>query len=1150
MNLPSNLFENYAPPSVFLCQPNKEIIGELQVYDLSGTFKFNTYSEIQFSVAKTYNDSVHGKSLENPYYSLIDSLRVIYILGIGHFVIQDVQENLNDYDSKTVSCFSLEYSTSTKFLDTFRINTGEDDSLEYIYHMQKNGVNYSIDKPYIKANIAFDPYERYFIKEYIDNDSYVYTEVKINNEIEFSEYDEQLYVKAFPNVRFYNPSNTALSLLHIVFNYIPEWKIGYVDPYLWFQERTFSEDRISVYDFLCNTAAETFQYVIQWDSINGVANFYATEEDGITENNEIQTRWNTDVFISRENLASQIDVKYSTDEIRTKLKVTGGDDLSIRDVNLGESNIMNLSFYNDPLWLGNDLYVAYNKYINQVEKNTEKYTTYISSWVAAYNEYNDLMNAIPIEQNVLRIGDKFELLYCLYRPIYNEDASSAEIEMAISTAKASLEKKLNLYHVNEDTKYNKKDNVLLTLENADSDSATIRVYYNSSESAYKIRRTITNATTGVISSVECSLRQWVEEEITASYLGLDNYTIKSIGTLGAYLCLMKDETKKENIEDYGIRLLKEKQSVYTKIFIAQTEGYYSKEGNQCVASDTQPTGEVADGTKWLDTDSSPLMLYIYKNSSWTEYDPTVNNENQSDYENYARYIENYEKLQVVQEVLLEKELRASYLLNGVAVKNRYFTKDKITSENLLSVIAEHFPEEYKNGTITLVGYESEFGIARFTIGLDPDNEYAVYIGDDGIPYIAYSRSQGVNLCRMNTLKKESSMENFFTEGELIRLSPFIREDEYNNSNIILTGYESEEEEISIKKTLLEEATKELKKICQPKLSFSITMANIMAIPEFAPLREQFQLGNFVKVELRENYIKRARLLDVSINFDDLSDFSCTFGDLITTKDEVDKTADLLQQAVTAGKTVAASSSSWQKAVETSTALDKAINEGLKDSALSVGSSNGQSIIWNEHGILGRKLIEGTTDQYEPEQFMLTNNRLIFTNSNWETSKGVFGTFTINGDEKFGILTDCMVGGYIEGSEIKGGSLEIGGEGGTFKVNSDGSVQILGADGNSTYATKTDFQQAIGWTTEVISDGPTIFTDKNQVATLSCKVYYQGEDKTSTISSSKFKWIRTSANTPSDQIWNSKHTGVKTIAITHSDIENNATICCKVNIETT
>lgn len=1150
MNLPSNLFENYTPPSVFLCQPNKEIIGELQIYDFSGTFKFNTYSEIQFSVAKTYNDTIQGKMINNPYYSLIDSLRVIYILGVGHFVIQDVQENLNDYDSKTVSCFSLEYSTSTKYLDTFRVNTGEDDSLEYIYHMQKNGVDYSIDRPYINAPTTFDPYERYFIKEYTDNDSYVYTEVKITNANAFAEYDEQLYVKAFPNVRFYNPSNPALSLLHIVFNYIPEWKIGAVDPDLWFQERTFSEDRISIYDFLCNTAAETFQYVIQWDSINGVANFYATEEDGMTDSNEIQTRWNTDVFISRENLASQIDIKYSTDEIRTKLKVTGGDDLSIRDVNLGESNIMNLSFYNDPMWLGNDLYIAYNKYINQVEKNTEKYTTYISAWVAAYNEYSDLMNAIPVDQNVLRIGDKFELLYCLYKPIYEDGASDSDIEAAINTAKSSLEKKLNLYHVNDDIKCNKKDNVLLTLENADSDSATIRVYYKSDESAYKVRRTITNATTGVISSVECSLRQWVVEELTASYLGLNNYTIKSIGTLGAYLCLVKDETKKENIEDYGIRLLQEKQSVYTKIFIAQTEGYYSKEGNQCVASDTQPTGEIAAGTKWLDTDSSPLMLYIYKNGSWIEYDPTVNNEDQSDYENYARYIENYEKLQVVQETLLEKELRASYLLNGVAVKNRYFTKDKINSENLLSVLVDYFPEEYSDGTITLTGYEKEFGIARFTIARDADNEYAVYIGDDGIPYIAYSRSQGVNLSRMNTLKRESVMENFFTEGELIRLSPFIREDEYNNSNIILTGYESEEEEISIKKALLEEAIKELKKICQPKLSFSINMANIMAISEFAPLREQFQLGNFVKVELRENYIKRARLLEVSINFDDLSDFSCTFGDLVTTKDEVDKTADLLQQAVTAGKTVAASSSSWQKAVDKSTELDKAIREGLKDAALSVGGTSDQSISWDSKGILGRKKIYGTENAYEPEQFLLTNNKLMFTNNNWETSKGVFGSFTINGEQKFGILTDCMIGGYIEGSEIKGGTLEIGGSGGTFKVNSDGSVEILGADGSSTYATKSDFQQAVGWTVEIISDGPTIFTDKFQTTTLTCKVYNQGEDKTNTISSSKFKWIRTSSDTSSDNAWNSKHIGTKTIAITHSDIENNATICCKVDIETT
>ena len=59
-----------------------------------------------------------------------------------------------------------------------------------------------------------------------------------------------------------------------------------------------------------------------------------------------------------------------------------------------------------------------------------------------------------------------------------------------------------------------------------------------------------------------------------------------------------------------------------------------------------------------------------------------------------------------------------------------------------------------------------------------------------------------------------------------------------------------------------------------------------------------------------------------------------------------------------------------------------------------------------------------------------------------------------------------------------------------------------------------------------------------------------EDKTNTILNSKFKWIRSSSNTSSDEVWNSNHTGTKKITITHADIENNATICCKVDIETT
>ena len=1167
MNLPSNLFNNYVPPQTFLCQPDKTIIGELQPYDFSAVFKFNTYSETSFTISKTYIDIFEGKTIQNPYYFLVDSLRVIYICGMGHFVIQDVKENLETSDTKTITAFSLEYSTATKYLDNFRINTGEDDSLEYVYHIQQYGVNYSVDNPYKVALDVFDPYERYYIKEYTSDTAYVYTEVQIVDADAFASYDEPLYIKSYPNIRFYWPSNPDLSLLHIIFSHIPEWKIGHVDKELWYQERTFSEERVSVYDFLYNTAAETFKYVMEWDSINGNVNFYMTEEDGMTSENDVQTLWDTDVFISRENLASSIDISYSTDDIRTKLKVSGGDGVDIRDVNLGQNYITNLSFYNDPMWLGRELSIKYNKYIDEVNGYTDIYSDLMSKWAAAYNEHNELMNHVPINADVIRVGDEFTILYCSYRPVYVDNATQEQIDDAIVTAKNSLVNKLKLFKVNEDTYMsasmhgNKTDNVLLTLENANLDSATIRVYYNTENSEYRVSRTLTNATSGAVVVDDYNLLRWVEGNLTASYMKLSGFKIKSIGTLGAYLCMVKDETVKENVEDYGIKLLEEKQAIYTKIFITQTEGYMSKEEYQCLASDEPPTGVIANGTRWLDTDSVNADIYVYSNGNWIKYDAK---DNQSDFENYARFIENYKKLQVIQEILAKKEQIATYLKNGVAITNRsniYTTNldadgnsfeyvvpsddHQKTSNfiNLISVANNYFP----NDSLTVTGYSSKFGIVKFTISSDSNNEYAVYVSND-TPYIAYSRAQGVCLAQMNRLSELSAIEKYFTEGELIRLSPFMREDEYSDSNFILTGYESEEEQMSIKKSLLEEAKKELKKISQPKLSFSITMANIMAIPEFACLKEQFRLGNFVRVKIRDGYVKRARLLEVHINFDDFSDFSCQFGDLVTTKDEISKTADLLQQAVQAGKTVASSSSKWQKGADKATALDKAISEGLKDAALSVASASGQAITWNEKGILGRKLVDGTEDTYENEQFLLTNNKLVFTSDNWNTSRGVFGTFIVNGEEKWGILTDAVVGGYIEGSEIKGGQINIGN--GNFVVNEDGTVSMNNANIEN-YIKSDEFADVTGkmmWRTEIISDGPTVFTDKNQTTTLRCRVYSWDEDKTDTIDASNFKWVRSSANSSSDEIWNSNHVGVKFVTITHNDIKNNATFHCQVTIE--
>jgi hypothetical protein len=1299
MNLPSNLFDGNVSVQTFLCQPDKEIIGEILPYDFNATFKFNTYSEISFTIDRYYNDLFDGATKVNPYYDLVESLRVIYIRGVGHFIIQDVDEGINENESKSVTCFSLEYNTGQKYLENFYVNTGEDASIEAMYNAQLYGVDYNPnDNPYSIVNVerdTFDPYQRYYIKQYSNDNgvSYNHVEQQVRDANHFATFtggdsETTLYVRNYERVRFYWPTKPELSLLHNVFARIPEWKIGHVDKELQYQERTFSEDRTAVYDFLYNTAAETLKFVMVWDSINGVCNFYKTEEDGVTTDtyvktnvynpnftyysdtngtvaeeqpkneddvingvyyinvgDDIETQWDTDVFISRENLASQLDISYSTDDIKTKLKIAGADTLDVRDVNLGQNYILNLSYYNTPLWLGEDLHKKFNTYTNNLTQYTKQYKELVSARSAVYNEYNDLMNHVPVEPRVMLIGDTFDKLYCTYgkykrtvtyestKTYYTYDKgkyieanpTKEEVENDenyyyvenIDAQLTNLRTKLELYNVDQDeddtrSQIAKTDDVLLTLENGNSDSVTIRVRYNvkntddkPGKDQYYIYRTYTNASTGISNTTEHTIKDWLLGNLTAEKLGLvdsetkqPSFKIKSIGTLGAYFCLVRDETNKAELEDYGIRLLKEKQDTYTKIFITQTEGYMNEEGTQCVTSNEEPKGdEYPIGTKWLDTNNTDsegklIMKKRNDNGVWETYVPEDN-----DYKDYARFYENYTKLGNVQAILAEKQRQADYLLDGIPIRVMHLSNDNINLENLLRAAAMHFitldndcyvvklgeelPNESieegavcvvvdeKNLTISiqkytggawknyapsvnimLTDYNKDFGYITFKVDTDTENEYAAYV-INGTPYVSYVRSQGLCLVKMNVIKDITDMNNpdNFTEQELVRLSPFIREDEYSDSNFLLTTYESEEEEMNIKQELLNAGDEELKKICQPKLSFSATMANILAIPEFAPLRGQFKLGNFVRVGIRDGYVKRARLLEVQINFDDPSDFSATFGDLMTTKSEIDKHADLLSTAVTAGKSVASNQSKWQRGADKATELDNAINDGLRDAALSIGAAEGQSISWDSGGIWGRKLVDGTTDQYEPEQFRLINNKLVFSSDGFKTSKAVFGKYTVNGETRWGPLAEYITAETIEGKFISGGSIRIGGNkpgDRQFIVHEDGSVEIgtVVKEGNDTkiqseYVSQEaldKIDQAYKYRVELSYTGETIFNTADQECTVTCKVFDE-KGEIALPSTAVFKWYLNGVEL--------KDKTTSTIKITANDITGSTQLYCRV-----
>lgn len=175
-----------------------------------------------------------------------------------------------------------------------------------------------------------------------------------------------------------------------------------------------------------------------------------------------------------------------------------------------------------------------------------------------------------------------------------------------------------------------------------------------------------------------------------------------------------------------------------------------------------------------------------------------------------------------------------------------------------------------------------------------------------------------------------------------------------------------------------------------------------------------------------------------------------------------------------------------------------------------------------------------------------------------------------------LLANAVVAGYIEGSKMRGGTIQIGDLGNdnwSFEVDENGNVSMLGGavQFNSTTNSLGDavntLNQTIGSNTstlqsqidginsakmykvEIVSDGPSIFSTKEDKATMKCVVYSWDADITETLDASIFNWKRVSDNTSLDEIWNARpeHQGVKSIAINADDVIANSSFTCEVNL---
>ena len=142
-----------------------------------------------------------------------------------------------------------------------------------------------------------------------------------------------------------------------------------------------------------------------------------------------------------------------------------------------------------------------------------------------------------------------------------------------------------------------------------------------------------------------------------------------------------------------------------------------------------------------------------------------------------------------------------------------------------------------------------------------------------------------------------------------------------------------------------------------------------------------------------------------------------------------------------------------------------------------------------------------------------------------------------------ITGDKIAAATIEGGNIKAGTLTTSHVAADFGKTLDLSSNV--AINQRVEAIYTDMDTLIGYRIEIVSTTD-ILSNAVKSTTLTARVWHGSEDVTDKIPASRFRWLRVSADTTADALWNAAHAGVKTIRLTVLDVQYSATYQCELS----
>ena len=266
------------------------------------------------------------------------------------------------------------------------------------------------------------------------------------------------------------------------------------------------------------------------------------------------------------------------------------------------------------------------------------------------------------------------------------------------------------------------------------------------------------------------------------------------------------------------------------------------------------------------------------------------------------------------------------------------------------------------------------------------------------------------------------------------LSTYTRQDTYSNSNYISTSLNNSDLFV-MAQLFYDAAQEELLKASTYQHSITANLYNLLAMDEFKPLQNKFELGNWLRVATDDN-VYRLRLISYSVNFDDPTHLDTQFSDVTQTGDGYNDLQSLLNQANSMATSFPAITRQAELGKIAHTGMGEWLKTGLNSAKTRIMNNDNEEIEITNVGITA-KTYNDITDTYDDEQLRITHNILAFTDDNWETVKTALGKFTFTyfkphtadtteyREEAYGLVAEAVLAGWVVGSTLEGNTI-IGG----------------------------------------------------------------------------------------------------------------------------